>query len=229
MTLGHDVLQLRQTGLVHLIHLGVDDERLVGVATEVLHRVAVCVASERCAVCSARTLVTAAVGLARSLSHHAFADDEGRLVLHLLGLVKGVTYLVHFVAVYLYHVPFQGAVFGGGVLVHHHGGLRGELYVVGVVEHDEVVKGEVAGYARRSHAYLFLHTTVADVGIYGLLAERGVASLGGEELGCYGGSHGVCVALAERTGTVLYSPCVAHLRMSRSGGAPLAELLKFFK
>ena len=72
-----------------------------------------------------------------------------------------------------------------------------------------------------------MYASVADVGINRLAGERRVACLCGKELGSDGGSHGVCVSLAERTRAILYATLDADFGMSRSGGAPLAQLHDF--
>ena len=166
---------------------------------------------------------------AGALAHDALADDEGGLALHGLGLLDGGADLGGVVAVDDLHVPTEGAVLGGRVLIHDDLGLRGELDVVGVVEHHEVVQTQRTGDTGSALGDFLLHATVGDVGVDGFLREARVAGVGSQELGGDGGAHGVGVALAEGTGGVLDAARRVKLGVTGGRGAPLAQVGQLFE
>ena len=176
----------------------------------VLHEV---VAAEGSTVGGAVALVAAAVGLAGTLAHDAVADDEARTLLLSLCLLDGLANLVNVVAVDLLHIPAPCLIFLGGVLAGHHLGLCGELDVVGVVEHDEVVQSQVAGNTACTLRNLLLHAAVGDVGVDGLVHH--VAQTGLQELGGNGSTYGEGVALSEGTGGVLNAAGQSRARGDR--------------
>ena len=217
MTNSNHSLKLLEAGIVNLLHLGEDAEGIVGIAAQMGDGIAVGIASEGCTVCLATVLVAGAIGLQSALAHHAFADDECRLVLHSLSLLDGTAYLLHIVAVNLYHLPLQCAVLGGSILVHHHIGLGGELYVVGIIEHDEVVQSQRSCYACSTHAYLLLYASIADIGIDGLLAEGRIAGACSQELGGNGSTYCVGMTLSQGAGTILNAALDAYFGVTGCG------------
>ena len=152
------------------------------------------------------------------------ADDQRGALFLGLCLLDGLTNLVNVVTVNLLHVPSPGLVLLGGVLRGHHLGLRRELDVVGVVEHDEVVQSQVAGNTACALRNLLLHTAVGDVGVDGLVHH--VAQTGLEELGGDGGTYCEGVALSQRTGGVLNAALQLALGVAGGYAAPLAQVLQ---
>ena len=214
IALSHNLLQFLTTLGIQFLHLGENLEGVLGVGTEVLHRVDVGIATERSTMGGAVALIRRVVGLAGSLAHHTVTDDERRALFLCLSLLDGLTNLVDVVAVNLLHKPSPCLVFLGGVLRGHHLGLCGELDVVGIVEHDEVVETEVTGDTACTLRNLFLHATIGDVGVDGLVhhaAQTGLQKLGGN-----GGANGEGVTLTERTGGVLDT--ALNLALWVSGG-----------
>lgn len=127
--------------------------------------------------------------------------------------------------VYFYHVPVPGAVFCGCVLVGNFIHHCGELHLVGVIEHYEVVQSERACYAACALRNLLLYSSVRNEGIR--LVFHRFAESGGEETFCYGGTHGHGMSLSERAGSVFYSAFGIEFRMSGCNASPLTELLEF--
>ena len=136
--------------------------------------------------------------------------------------MEGLADLVGTVAVDGDDFPVPGFVFLGHIFAGDCGTLGGELDVVGIVEHDQVVQPEGSGYAACALGDFFLHASVGDVGIDGL-AHDFLAKPCLQEFGGYGGSHGVAMALAERAGGVFDAAHHVYLGMAGAGRAPLAE------
>ena len=113
--------------------------------------------AQRHPVRGALALEAAAVGLHRALAHDGLADDQAGLVLFGQGLGQGGANLVWVVAVDGRHAPAPGLILLGGVLVRDGAGIRGELDIVGIVEHDQVAQAEEPGDAACALRNLFLH------------------------------------------------------------------------
>ena len=173
---------------------------------------------------SAVALIAAAVGLAGTLTHDAVANDEAGALLLGLSLLDGFAYLLHVVAVNLLYIPSPCLVLLGGVLGGHDLGAGRELYVVGIVEHDEVVQTQIACNTAGTLRDFLLHAAIRDVGIDGLVHDVAQASL--QELGSDGSTHGERVALSEGTAGVLDATSQFALRVTGSHRAPLAQVLQ---
>ena len=197
---------------------------MLRVAAEILHRVHESLAAKRSTVGLAVALIAGVIVLAGTLAHDAVPDDErGTLGLG-LRLAEGFTNLVAVVAVYLLDKPSPRLIFLGRVFHGHHLGLCGELDVVGIIEHDEVVEAQCAGDAACALRDFLLHAAVGDVGIDGLAHH--VAQTGLEKFGGDGGTHGKRVPLSQRPGSVLDAAGEFTLGVAGSHRAPLAELLQ---
>ena len=181
MAFSHDFPEFGSTVIVELLYFREDSEWVVGIAAEVFHRIYIGIASERCAMCLYAVFVAAAVGLACALGHDGVTDDEGGAVLFPVGSGECLTDGIRVVAVDIH----DGSAFGG------------ELYVVGIVEHDEVVQSECACQSSDFCADAFLDASVGDVGVY-LVLHHGVSEACLEEFLCHGGSCGIGVSLSER-------------------------------
>lgn len=198
MTCSHDGAQLSVARIVESLHVVKHNERVVNIATKILHRVHISIATEWCAVCLHVTLVAAVVGLACALTHQCVTDDKCRTVLLLAGKDQSGTNLVRVVAVYCQHVPSPCAIFLLGVLVHHHVTLGRELYLVGIVEHDKVVQMQQAGNASCTLRNFFLNAAVRDVSI-DLMLHHCASEACLKEFLCNGSTHSEGVSLSERT------------------------------
>ena len=139
-------------------------------------------------------------------------------------LVQGVADGIRVVSVNSDSLPspgfvFQGSVFGGDIL-----GFSGELYVVGVIEHDEIIQSQCACNAAGALGDFFLDAAVGDVGVDGLGHHFGEA--GFQEFGGDGGTYGKGVPLSQRAGSILYAVRDIQFGMSGRRAAPLTELLQ---
>ena len=227
MALGHDLAQLLTTIAIELLYLGEDDERILGIATQVLDRVGESVATKGCTMGLDVVLVAGPVGLERAFGHDRMANDEDRALLLLLGHGKGLANLVGIIAVDLDDAPSPSLILHSHVLGIDDVALGRELDLVGVVEHDEVVQAQRTGNAAHALADLLLHSTIADVGIYLVLHGR-MAEASLKKLLCHGRTSRKGMSLSQRSGRVLHSVLDVALGVSRSDAAPLAELLDVF-
>ena len=142
-------------------------------------------------------LVTAVIGSAGTLAHHRMADDQRGAFALCFGLFQGLTNGVGVVTVNLYHTPAPSFVLTGSVLGRYLLGLGGELNIVRVEEHDQIVQTQRTSHAASALRNLLLNAAVRDVGIDGLIHHFGEA--GFHELGGNGCSYGKRMALAQRT------------------------------
>ena len=137
---GSNSFQFFEASLVECFHFGEDDERLVGIATEVCDGVAESIAAKRGTMRLAVAFVAAAVVLQSAFAHDAMTDDERRLAFHGFCLVERPSDLLHVVAVDVNHFPAKRTISHRHVFASHHFSLCRKLYVVGVIEHDKVVE-----------------------------------------------------------------------------------------
>ena len=140
VTLCHNFLKFFCAFSVHLFHFWEDLEWILRISTKVLHRVDVSIAAEWSAVGSTVAFVAAVVSLASALTHDTMADDQAWTIGFLLSILDGFANLVNVVTIDLLYVPSPCFVFLGGILIGHHFCLGGELDIVGIIEHDEVVE-----------------------------------------------------------------------------------------
>ena len=165
-----------------------------------------------------------AVGLDGLACHYRLAYDERRTLLLPVGRGEraGDSHWVG--GIYLNHIPAPCTVFGSRILVSDLVNLSRELHIVAVVEHHEIVKAKLAGYAAGPLRDLLLHTAVGDICI-GLVRPH-LAETSDQETLRDSAAYRHHVSLPERTGTVLHAALHVKLRMTRSDAAPLAELLQ---
>ena len=123
------------------------------------------------------------------------ANDEGGLATYLLCGIKSLANLCYVVSINAEHFPTQGTVLGGGILVGYHAGLGGELDVVCIIEHYEIVQSQCAGNTCCTLRDFLLNATVGNVCIDGLLLEGGVAGACIKALGCNSSTNGIGVPL----------------------------------
>ena len=209
---------------VHLGHFRTDDKRILRVSPQVLYRVDIGIASQRCAMGFAVAFIRSVVRFPASFSHHAVADDEGGTVLLLLCGGQCLTDLFAVVAVNFQYIPVPSAVFHARVFRNHGSRLGRQLDFVGIEEHDQVVQSQVSGYTSSPLGYLLLNAAVGNIGIDFFLVKARIASSGIKSLGSDGGTHCVGMSLSKGAAGVFNTPFEAHLRVSRCGRTPLAEL-----
>ena len=214
IALSHNLLQFLSTLGIESLYLRENLERILGIGTQVLHRVDIGVATEGSTVGSAVALVGRTVGLLGTLTHHTVTDDQARTLLLCLGLLDGLADLVDVVTVNLLNEPAPGFILLGSVLAGHHLCTCRELDIIGVIEHDQVVETQVTGDTACTLRDLLLHTTVGDVGVDGLVHHVAQTSL--QELSGDGSTHGEAVTLSEGTGCVLDT--ALNLALGVTGG-----------
>ena len=118
---------------------------MLGITAQILDGVDIRITTERCTVGGTVALIRATVSLTGTLTHHTVTDNQTRTLLLCLCLSNGLTDLNDIVTVDLLYIPSPCLVFLGGVLTGHHLRTGRELDVIGVIEHDEVVKTQVTG------------------------------------------------------------------------------------
>ncbi len=140
------------------------------------------------------------------------ADDERGARLFRQGLFKRGGDGVGIGSVDFQHVPVPCLVFPGDILAVHGVDHRGELYLIAVVEHDEVAQAQITGYAAGALGNLLLDATVGDESES--LMGHDVPETGLEEAFSDRAPYGHRMALAQRTGGVLDSAAGVKLGMS---------------
>ena len=165
------------------------------------------------------------LGVQGALSHDGFSHDEGWPVLLRESGIEGSPEGLEVTSIHFNHVPAPGLVLGGGIFGGDFGGGGGELDVVGIVEHHEVVQAEGSGDASGALGDFFLDAAVGDEGVVGVghpVAEAGLEEFVGD---C--GAHGENVALAEGAGGVFDAPLDVEFGVAGGGAVPLAEVGEF--
>ena len=203
------------------MHLGEDAERIFGISSQILDGIDISIATERSTVRSAIVFVTAPVCFTGTFPHHGFSDDEGGLSFYLLGLVERTAYSIGIVTVDSNDVPIPCLVFLGDIFTGYGIGSRRELYVVGVVEHDEVVETEVSCQTAGTLRNLFLHTAVGNIGIDRLIHD--IAQTRFQKLGGDSSPHSIGMSLSQRTRSVFDTAHDIYFGVPRRGAVPLAE------
>ena len=85
-------------------------------------------------------LIACAVSFHGTTTHDRLANDEGRTLFLCQSCVQCLADLCYIIAIDLDDIPIPCTIFGSSVLVHDIFGLCRQLNVIGVVEHDEIVK-----------------------------------------------------------------------------------------
>jgi len=80
-----------------------------------------------------------------TLAHNGLANDQGRFAFDSFGLLDGGTEFGYVTAFGLKDFPTPGFVLGSGVFASHGRGISGQLDVVGIIKHDQVVESQVTG------------------------------------------------------------------------------------
>ena len=122
-------------------------------------------------------------------------------------------------------IPVPCAILGGDILGVYCIDHRGELHLVGVIEHDKVVQTQITGDTAGTLRNLLLDTAVGDEGI-GLMRYGLTEACHEETLGdCRTDGHDM--TLTQRAGGVLDAAQWVQLGMSGGYAAPLTELCQF--
>ena len=100
------------------------------------------------------------------------------------------------------------------------------MHCVAVIEHDQVVQAQIAGYACSLLRDAFLNASVADKSV-GLVGKYFIIMCCDKALG-NGTSHGHHVALTQRSTGVFYTMFHIQLGVARRDAAPAAEGLEVF-
>ena len=158
-----------------------------------------------------------------ALAHDGFTDDDCRLVLLGDCGIESGPESGQISAVDFQYIPTPGAVLGGGVFGSNIIGDCGELDVVGVVEHHQVVQSQLAGDTAGTLGNFLLDAAIGDESE--VIMSHPVTEPACEELVGDGRTDGEYMALAQRAGGVFNAPGWIHFGMSGSGAAPLAEAL----
>ncbi len=221
--------QFSRTVVVQFLHFGEDLERVFGVASKMLDGFLEGCSGfgERCTVGGALAFPVLAFGGHAALAHGGMTDDEGRLAFVGFGFDDGFTNSVGVVARYLLNEPAPCLVFGGYIFGGHFAATRGELDLVGVVEHNQVVESEVSCQTACTLRDLFLHAAIGDESVDSRVVDLSVTLM--EPLSGDGCTDRKGVSLAERTGGILNHPLNLTLRVSRRHRTPLTEVLEVFE
>ena len=163
-------------------------------------------------------------GIHSAATHDGLADDQRGALRLGVGLTEGVADLFDGLPIDGDHAPVPSAVFGGDILGVHLVDLGGELDVVRVVIHDEVVQPEVPSQSADALRDFLFDATVRDVGVR--LVSHPFAEASHHEAFGDGCAEGHGVSLPQRARGVL--DAMLHVALGVAGGvaAPLAEILQ---
>ncbi len=222
-TRGRPLGQLATTLVVYFAALVENGERIVGVTAQIAYRCGDIGSGRRQRLAVGRNLVLEALALGRActLAHDRAADDERRTLGLGAGLVERGADLGYVVAVDLDDLPVPCAVLGRHILGVDLVAARRELYVVGIVIHDEVRQSQMSGYASHTLRNLLLHRAVRDVGVG--LVRRPLAEACGHEALDYRGTQSHGVSLTQRTRRILDAAHDIDLGMTGGCAAPLTQ------
>ena len=218
--------KLLATCVVECYHLGEECEGLLGVTTQVgdCSLDACARIGEGLTVGRNLVLVAAAICGTRTLTHQRMADDEGGALALALSGDEGCLNLLGVVAVDVQHVPVPRTILGCDILAVHLLDGRRELYVVCVVEHNEVAQAEVTCYAAYALRNLLLDTTIGDEGVDFVRCPLAKAVCHDALSDCCAESHSV--SLSERAAGVLDTVEEVNLGVSGGDATPLTEVFE---
>ena len=162
----------------------------------------------------------------RFVCHCGFADDQRRLAFGGERRVQCFAQFGYTVAVYGDHFPSPSTIFGSNIFAGHIADERGELHIVGIIEHGQIVQSEVPGYSSGALSDFFLNTAVGYVGINVLRHTFRPEALR-HYLSGNGGTYCKSVALTEGAAGVFDAARYVTLGMTGRRASPLTELLQF--
>ena len=99
MTLGYNLFQFFIAFSIKFLYVIVYDEGVFNVATKVLYRIYIGVATKWCTMGFYVMFIAGAIGFASALAHNGVADDEGGAFLFLVCKDEGCAYLFRVVSV----------------------------------------------------------------------------------------------------------------------------------
>ena len=140
MTLGYNLFQFFIAFSIKFLYVIVYDEGVFNVATKVLYRIYIGVATKWCTMGLYVMFIACAIGFAGSLAHDSVADDESGAFLFLVCKDESSAYLFRVVSVDVEYIPTPSTILHLGIFIHYRITLGRELYLVGIVEHDKVVQ-----------------------------------------------------------------------------------------
>lgn len=86
------------------------------------------------------TLAAAAIGSYALAGHNGMTYNQSGAIKLLLSHLNGSGHCQRVSAVNFNHIPAPGAIFAGSVFAGDLVDLRGELHIIAVIEHDEVLR-----------------------------------------------------------------------------------------
>ncbi len=163
----HDSTQFLVACVVEGFHVIPDVEWISGVGAEVFHCLFVACArcTQRIAVGRAFCLEAFTVGCHCATAHYCLADDNGRTVFFLDGSLDSAGHCKRVGTVDFDYIPVPCAILRGCIFGGHCIYLGRQLYVIAVIEHDEVAQAKISGEASGALRDFFLDTAVGDEGV----------------------------------------------------------------
>ena len=156
-----------QTSVIERLYLGEDLEGLAGITTEVLHRT-----FEACAGCREglavgvdTILVVLTIRSDGPTPHDGLADDQSGLADGSLSLLERCADLVGTATIDLDDVPAPSLVLSSYIFAVDLFDGRGELDIIGIIVHDEVVQPQMPCDTTCTLGDLLLDTTIGDIGV----------------------------------------------------------------
>ena len=141
-------------------------------------------------------LETLAIGTHSALSHSRVTDDQRRLLGLGISLGESRANLIDVVAVDLDNVPIPRTILSRNILGINLINLGRELYVVGIVVHNQVSKAQVTSNTTYTLRDLLLHGTVRDERV--CLVRHPLAKTSNHKALSDSSTYGHSVALTQR-------------------------------
>ena len=139
-----------------------------------------------------------------------------------LSLVQGFADFGDIVSINRNHLPAPSLVFQSDILRIHFVHRGGELNIICIVEHDEVVQTQCAGDTTGSLRDFLLDAAVGNIRIDSL--SHHIAQTSFQELGSDCSTYGIRMPLSQRTRSIFYTTQDINFRMSWRYATPLAEI-----
>ena len=157
-------------------------------------------------------------------THDGLADDEGWLAYRCFGFTKCLANSIGTATIDFKHMPAPSLVLCNYIFAIYLLDGSGELDVVSVIVHDEVIESEMPCDTTSTLRDFFLDASIRDVGVDGLAHDP--AQTMGEELCCDGCTDSEGMSLPKRPRGVFDPTKDIYLGVPRGRASPLAELLE---